>query len=242
MGSSTILRGFKVSVAVLDAFLAANGVDETYGTPPFYQHHPDKDPISVLLYDKITAAGGTADKDKFRVMIPSREGHNLSPVAYVTYAWVTVYAHRELRLDDDLPVEVPAGFEELRNEILSVGDGIVDSDKVADEGRMGLFIVYTHDIRGLYIPKECIERSKVSVLYIPLSLSHFPPVDPSVLMLTLFFLQRFLNIVTSVMRFSMIRLGHLPRDRHTALQFMGPQRVQIRFQKHRGLRRPSRVI
>jgi len=62
MGSITILRGFKVSVAVFDAFLAANHVDETYGTPPFYRDHPDKDAISVLLYTKITAAGGTLTK------------------------------------------------------------------------------------------------------------------------------------------------------------------------------------
>jgi len=141
MGSTTILRGFKVSVAVLDAFLAANGVDETNGTPPFYKHHPDEDPISVLLYTKITKAGGTADKNKFRVMIPSREGYNPSNVAYVTYSWATVYAHCELRLVQDLPVEVPTGFKELRMEILSFGDGIADSDKVADEGRMGLFAV-----------------------------------------------------------------------------------------------------
>lgn len=172
MGSTTILRGFKVSVAVLDAFLAANSVYETYGTPPFYQDHPDKDPISVLLYTKITAVGGTANKEKFRVIIPSREGHNKSNVAYVTYAWVTVYAHRELQLDDDLPMEVPTGFEELRKEILSFSDGIADSDKIADEGRMGLFVVYTHDIRGLYIPKEFLERAKVSPTLF--SFSSFP--------------------------------------------------------------------
>jgi hypothetical protein len=71
MGSTTILRGFKVSVAVLDAFLAANGVDETNGTPPLYKHHPDEDLIS-----EITKAGGTANKNKFRVIIPSREGYN----------------------------------------------------------------------------------------------------------------------------------------------------------------------
>ncbi|KAN0068591.1 hypothetical protein V8E54_013315 [Elaphomyces granulatus] len=121
--------GFKVSVAVLDAFLAANGVDETNGTPPFYKHHPDEDPI---LYTKITKAGGTADKNKFR-----------------------------LRLVQDLPVKVPTGFKEPRMEILSFGDGISDSNKIADEGRMGLFVVYTRDIRGLYIPQENIERAKV---------------------------------------------------------------------------------
>ncbi|KUI60009.1 hypothetical protein VP1G_07251 [Cytospora mali] len=122
-GSVTLLRGFKISVATLDAFLGANGVDETYGSPPFYKDHPDKDDISKLLYAKITQAGGTADKNCFRVMIPAKEAHNTSTVAYVTWPWATVYAHREVVLDRDLPLEVPAGFEELRGGIVSCGGG-----------------------------------------------------------------------------------------------------------------------
>jgi hypothetical protein len=171
MGSTTILRGFKVSVAVLDAFLAANGIDETYGIPPFYKNHPDKDPISALLFTKITKAGGTANKNKFRIMIPSREGHDRSTVAYVTYSWVTIYAHRELRLDEDLPMEVPTGFEELRREILSFGGGIADSNKIADEGRIGLFVVYTQGFRGMFTPPTQYERAKVSTsAFLPLLL------------------------------------------------------------------------
>ncbi|KAK3935030.1 hypothetical protein QBC46DRAFT_398448 [Diplogelasinospora grovesii] len=174
MGSTTILRGFKVSVAVLDAFLTANGLDESRGTPPFYHEHPDKDPISALLYKKIVsnaagaaaAAGGSTtssiDKNKFRVMMPSREGLP-SFVAYVTYAWFTVYAHRELRMDEDLPAEIPAGFEELRKEILSFADpsrGIPETEKIGEEeGHMGLFVVYTHDIRGDYWPPWVYERN-----------------------------------------------------------------------------------
>ncbi|KAK3316474.1 hypothetical protein B0H66DRAFT_576354 [Apodospora peruviana] len=153
MGSTIILCGFKVSVAVLDAFLAANGVDET---------HPDKDPISVLLYTKITEAADVTvgiDKNRCRVMIPSREGNNDSFVAYVTYAWVTVYAHREPLLENDLPMEIPKGFEELREEILSFANN--SDDKIADEGKMGLFVMYTYGVRGLYVPKEVAERAKV---------------------------------------------------------------------------------
>ena len=52
------------------------------------------------------------------------------------YSWATVC---ELQLDQNLPMEVPTGFKELRMEILSFGDGIADSDKIADEGRMGLY-------------------------------------------------------------------------------------------------------
>jgi hypothetical protein len=68
-------------------------------------------------------------------------------------------------LVQDLPVKVPTGFKEPRMEILSFGDGISDSNKIADEGRMGLFVVYTRDIRGLYIPQENIERAKVSAYH-----------------------------------------------------------------------------
>lgn len=161
MGSTTILRGFKISVAVLDAFLAANGEDETYGTLPFYQHHPDKDRISMLLYGKISKIDAGADRNKFRVMIPSREGHNHSTVAYVTYAWVTIYAHRELAMDKDLPITVPAGFEDLRQEVLSFCGSVPDQDRLLDEGRMGLYAVHTYEIRGWYTPQELHERAKV---------------------------------------------------------------------------------
>ncbi|KAH6880532.1 hypothetical protein B0T10DRAFT_551731 [Thelonectria olida] len=162
MGSTTILRGFKVSVAALDAFLDANGADGTYGAPPFYEDHPDKDELSKLLYRKIIEAGGTAIKDNFRVMIPSREGHNLSTIAYVTYTWVTIYAQREIQLTEDLPEEVPKGFEELRTEILSYNDSvsIAPQEKIKDDGKMGLYVVYTYEIRGLYTPQELLDRYK----------------------------------------------------------------------------------
>lgn len=136
-GSTSILRGFKISVAVLDAFLAADHVDTTDGAPPFYSHHPDKDDVSALLYAKIVAAGGTADKNKFRVMMPSREAFSDSMTAYVTYTWTTVFAHLELQLDEHLPAEVPWGFEELRQEMLSFYDAVSETNRIADEGKMG---------------------------------------------------------------------------------------------------------
>ncbi|KAJ4329086.1 hypothetical protein N0V84_000445 [Fusarium piperis] len=160
MGSTTLLRGLKISINTLDAFLATNGVFETYGTPPFYKDHPDKDEISKLFYTKITKAGGTADKNRFRVMIPLMEGHGKSTVAYVTYAWLTVYAHREVLLDEDLPIAVPQGFEELRQEILSFGENVEDRDKIVDEGKMGLFLVHIYEIRGLYTTPEMLEWAK----------------------------------------------------------------------------------
>lgn len=92
-GSKTLLRGFKVFIPLLDAFLALNCVPETSGTPPFYYYYPDLDSISKLLCSKIAeiAAEGTAavDKNRWRVVIPSRAPHNSSRVAYVAYAWAT---------------------------------------------------------------------------------------------------------------------------------------------------------
>lgn len=119
MVAVTLLRGLKVSVSTLDAFLAANGVDKTYGAPPFTQDHPDKDAISVLLHTKL---GPDADPQRMaRVVIPQRRGMNRSTVAYFAYTWVMVYAHRQIQLDADLPAGAPATFEALCTEILGKG-------------------------------------------------------------------------------------------------------------------------
>ncbi|KAK4680566.1 hypothetical protein QC764_0000080 [Podospora pseudoanserina] len=87
MGSSWILCGLKGSVSTLNACLVANGQDLIYGTPCFHAHHPDKDTISRLLLSKISAINHTADKNRFRVLIPGLRGYPRSPVAYVTHAW-----------------------------------------------------------------------------------------------------------------------------------------------------------
>ncbi|KAJ4397049.1 hypothetical protein N0V93_001273 [Gnomoniopsis smithogilvyi] len=163
LGSTTLLRGFKVSISVLDAFLAANCVPETFGTPPFHRDHPDNDSISKLLFSKITEYGPAAVKNQFRVVIPSRAPYNASRIAYVTHAWATVYAHREVDLENDLPAAVPEGFEDLRQEILSHGDGVngvKDTEKIPDEGKMGVYMVYTFEIRGSFTPSELLDRKK----------------------------------------------------------------------------------
>jgi hypothetical protein len=129
-------------------FLAAHSVDETYGAPPFYSDHPDND-VSKLLFSKVSQLNSNADKSRFRVMITSVQGAGRFKTAYVTYAWATVVAHREVDMERDLPAEVPKGFEELRAEILGFGKGVVGQDRVVDDGRMGVYLVVTYDIRGL---------------------------------------------------------------------------------------------
>lgn len=155
MVAVTLLRGLKVSVSTLDAFLAANGVDETYGAPPFTEDHPDKDAISVLLHTKL---GLDADPQRLaRVVIPQRRDMNRSAVAYVAYAWVMVFAHRQIQLDTDLPVEAPATFEALCKEILGFRDDSAES--VADEGSVGLFLVTTDE--GSYVPEVLRKRREI---------------------------------------------------------------------------------
>ncbi|KAK4176338.1 hypothetical protein QBC36DRAFT_387515 [Triangularia setosa] len=101
MGSTSILRGFRVSVPTLDNFPEANSQDQTEGIPPFYKDHRDQDPISKLLFSKVLAVDPAADKNRFRVLITSVEG----------------------------------------------------SDE-EDNDRMGVYMVTTHEIRGLYCPQE----------------------------------------------------------------------------------------
>lgn len=118
-------------------------------------------PFSQLLYAKIAAKNPEADRNRFRVNIPSLEGYNTSAVAYVAYTWVTVLCQRELNMDDDLPAQVPLGFEELRQEVLSFCASVPEPRRIPDEGRMGLYVVRTHEIRGLYTPQEILDRAKV---------------------------------------------------------------------------------
>ncbi|KAI5460400.1 hypothetical protein BGZ63DRAFT_424908 [Mariannaea sp. PMI_226] len=162
MSVTTILRGFKVSVATLDAFIEANGLVETNGAPPFFHKHPDNDPISALLYSKIAKAGGTADKNNFRVLMPVKRGFGSNRVAYVTYTWLPIYAHLELDLVQQLPIEIPNGFEDLREEILSFAqEEPLEYNKIPNDGKMGVYAVVTGDGYGIYSPKELDDRVKV---------------------------------------------------------------------------------
>jgi hypothetical protein len=146
--STTLLYGFKVSVVTLDAFLAANNGDETFGNTP-YGEHPDNNPVSKLLLAKVARFDDKADKNKFRVVMPAFHPSDIATTAYVTYSWVEVSArpdavHREVKLEQDLAAEPPKGFEELRAEILAFGDQVAAEKKVADEGKMGLYLVFTY--------------------------------------------------------------------------------------------------
>src|SRR5687768_15946846 len=66
MGLTVILCGFKVPIAVLDRFLASNGVIATNGIPPLPFYLPGKcatvlDPQSACLRARLVQAGGDTD-------------------------------------------------------------------------------------------------------------------------------------------------------------------------------------
>ncbi|KAK4033645.1 hypothetical protein C8A01DRAFT_19433 [Parachaetomium inaequale] len=124
MGLTTILRGFKIPVAVLDRFLESNGVMQTWGYPPKYDRlplpgsdRPTLDPQSAFLRTKLaaTAAGGA----NTRIFIPNREGMAQSTHAYVAYVYVMVYGQRQIDVAAELPDRAPPGFAELRSEVLA---------------------------------------------------------------------------------------------------------------------------
>lgn len=130
-------------------------MDETYGAPPFTEDHPETDAISVLLHAKL---GTDADPHRMaRVIIPQRKDMNRSSVAYVAYAWVMVFAHRQIQLDADLPADAPATFETLCKEILAFSHGDAESD--SGEGTVGLFLVSTDE--GNHVPEVLRKRKEV---------------------------------------------------------------------------------
>ncbi|KAH8769054.1 hypothetical protein F5883DRAFT_553391 [Diaporthe sp. PMI_573] len=146
MSVTTFLRGFKVPLPVLNAFLLANNVNESkmicFGIPPLY-HKPDQ--VTTLLRNKL----GNGDT-KTRVFVPSRASFDFATSAYIAYDWTVVLAQRRLG-PEDFANAPPPGFEDLRREILSYADG---AESLAHDERYqnAVYIVIT-DEQG-YIPPE----------------------------------------------------------------------------------------
>ncbi|KAG7285415.1 hypothetical protein NEMBOFW57_010042 [Staphylotrichum longicolle] len=128
MGLTTILRGFKVPITILDRFYESNGVTPTFGYPPTYNRvlllpgdvddFSIQDPHSAFLRAKLTAAAADTRSQNTLVFIPNRQSMAMSTHAYVSYAYVMVFAQRQIDVAGELPDKAPAGFAELRKEIL----------------------------------------------------------------------------------------------------------------------------
>lgn len=165
MSVTTVLRGFKVPLRVLDAFLLANSIDESEmlcaGIPPFY----DKvDEVTTLLRNKV--GGGDT---KTRVFVPYRMSFDRASTAYIAYDWTFVFAQR--RVDSQALAETsPPGFEELREEVLSHLDA--DADPDADDAYQNALWVVITDERA-NIPDALRQLGPVRVLFFFFSSSMF---------------------------------------------------------------------
>lgn len=144
MSVTTFLRGFKVPLPVLNAFLLANNVNESkmicFGIPPLYNKD---DQVTTLLRSKLGDA-------KTRVFVPSRASFDYATSAYIAYDWTVVFTQRRLR-PEDFTNTPPPGFEDLRKEVLSYAD---ESESLAEDARYqnAAYIVITDE--QTYIPPE----------------------------------------------------------------------------------------
>lgn len=161
MTLTTILRGFKVPLHVLDAFLIANGIrSETErlcaGFPPLYNDHKGPDALTQLLRSK------AGDANKTQLFIPYKMGFDLASHAYIAYDWIMIFAQRRIKADElsEIP---PPGFEELRREILSYAgpEHLLVDDNVYQNA---LYIVSTDE--RTYVPQELRERELVCLMHL----------------------------------------------------------------------------
>lgn len=160
----TALRGFKVRLSTLDNFLVAHGKPHGTNTgtiPPIYKYDDEgnaTDEVSELLRAQAKGAASNSDADSLKrilLVIPSVEGHDYSPWAYIAYSYAQVYAHRHVTPQDPSE-QIPQGFEELRQDILNYSS----SPDYEHEGLIGLFIVITEGRVG-QTPSELRQRYQV---------------------------------------------------------------------------------
>lgn len=145
----SIVRGLKIHIRVLDRFLYNNGCHTTKGYPPFYKEDPDE--FSTLLRSRFSG-----DCMRTRLFIPARTGHNKSKFGYIAWAYEMVYAQKEVRPEEDLPVDPPEGFDALKNEILSFStseDAIFDK---SGHGKTGVLVIVCEE--RSYTPRSIEER------------------------------------------------------------------------------------
>jgi hypothetical protein len=147
MSTTTFLRGFKVPLPILNAFLLAHNINESEllcaGIPPRYNKPNDE--VTTLLRNKL----GNRD-NKTRVFVPLRTSFSLANSAYIAYDWKIAFAQRRLGPEDFADTPSPE-FEDLRKEILSYAD---TAKPLADDARYqnAVYIVITEE--QTYFPPE----------------------------------------------------------------------------------------
>ncbi|KAK3901908.1 hypothetical protein C8A05DRAFT_15974 [Staphylotrichum tortipilum] len=166
MGLITFMRGFKVPIAVLDRFLVAHGVEETYGIAPRLEPGPlapPLDPQSAFLRARLAAAGTASTSsastssppspalESVRVFIPNRRGQADPAYAYVSHAFVMVFSQRHVDVAAELPERAPPGFAALRRDVLAYASeaeeaaGLLRAAGMVGGAESELFILLTED-------------------------------------------------------------------------------------------------
>ncbi|KAH6614651.1 hypothetical protein B0J18DRAFT_494229 [Chaetomium sp. MPI-SDFR-AT-0129] len=155
MPITTVLRGFKIPIPVLDRFLESNGVEPTYGMPPLYSRALHRsDPNFPPLTSFSPEAAANFHNQNAHVFIAQYPGLPRAQHAYIAYAYVMVFAQRQLDLTRDLPEQAPPGWRELGEEMMGFvtaeDEGLMKSPGVqaAAEGQdsgAGLFVVLTEE-------------------------------------------------------------------------------------------------
>ncbi|KAH6848224.1 hypothetical protein B0I37DRAFT_446329 [Chaetomium sp. MPI-CAGE-AT-0009] len=174
MGLTTLLRGFKVPIVVLDRFLASHGVQETEHSPPLLFRGrggmsaatQNVDPQSALLRARLAASNPDLDPaslDALRLFVPHRRGQDPSAYGYVAHTFVMVFGQRCVDLAVELPEQAPPGFAALRREIL----GFATEDEQAllrvagmqDPRAESKFFVVVTDGRELQLERPFVRES-----------------------------------------------------------------------------------
>ena len=102
-GLVAMVKGFKVDVEVLDAFLDENGLWETFGTRPL----PEQAEEITQLFK---AKGVQGD---VKVFVPHQIGYNNPNYMLVCFDWMLVYAIREFD-SGSLQKNMPPGLKEIK--------------------------------------------------------------------------------------------------------------------------------
>ena len=145
----TALRGFKIPITALSAFLAAHSAKLNFGG--FIAPHERKalaDFFKSILGEQVEA----------QVFIPQREGYSTSSIAYVAYTWVHIFVQREVH-PQDLLEEAPIKFQQMRIDMMELSDTQLDMQDPAF-GKISQYIVFAGNDR--WTPPILSEREKVS--------------------------------------------------------------------------------
>ncbi len=104
MSLTTLLRGFKTPLPLLDRYLEKHHIIPTFSHAPLYntppapgESLPRVDPASAFLRTRLGPSGADT-----LIFIPRREGVGKATHAYVAWEYVMVSGQRAVRVERDL--------------------------------------------------------------------------------------------------------------------------------------------